>query len=384
MAAVGPAPGESRLNVAAGASIGSPTMALSRSTKTRLQIVAVVAVVGGVVGLAISWLLSQLQNYSYDFAELENGVRNGVAVGGTLAAADLFYVQRPRGAWLRRLGFGRAILARTCLFTALIVAIFALNRLIFGLLHGFERSGLDYFGLELLRDTIIAFVFFLVISEFLQMRRVIGGRTLTNLVLGRYHQPVREERLFMLVDIKGSTALAERFGDERAHAVIASVFFDIDQPILEHGGEVYSYVGDELIASWPLEEGVRDARCLRCLTTIDATLTARAEYYRRAFGVTPEVRVVLHAGPIVAGECGDAKLSIVYLGDTLNTAARIEETAKTLGHDYLISDVLLARLDLPPSLRSDPLGPVRLRGRRQPIVLHALRPAATMVEAAAQ
>ena len=127
------------------------------------------------------------------------------------------------------------------------------------------------------------------------------------------------------------------------------MFFDIDQPILEHGAEVYSYVGDGLIASWPLAEGVRDARCLRCLEAIVATLAARAGHYRRAFGVMPEVRIVLHAGPVVAGECGDAKLSIVYLGDTLNTAARIEETAKTLGHDVLISDDLLARLDLPPS-----------------------------------
>ena len=77
----------------------------------------------------------------------------------------------------------------------------------------------------------------------------------------------------------------------------------------------------------------------------------------------PEVRIVLHAGPVVAGECGDAKLSIVYLGDTLNTAARIEETAKTLGHDVLISDDLLARLDLPPSLRADPLGATAARPR---------------------
>ena len=359
-------------------------MALRRWTWTRLQIVAVVAVIAGAVGVVISWLIAEIHNHPYDFAEFENGLRNGVTLGAALAAIDLLYVQGPRGAWLRRLGFGRTLLARAGLFTAIIALSFALNRLIFGLLHGFERSGLDYFGWPWLRDVLLAFVVFLVISEFLQMRRVIGGRTLTNLMLGRYHRPVREERVFMLVDIKGSTALAERCGDERAHAVIASLFFDIDQPILEHGAEVYSYVGDGLIASWPLEDGVRDARCLRCLEAILATLAARAGHYRRAFGVMPEIRIVLHAGPVVAGECGDAKLSIVYLGDTLNTAARIEETAKTLGHDVLISDDLLARLDLPPSLRADPLGAISLRGRAQPIVLHALRPAAAMVDAAAE
>jgi class 3 adenylate cyclase len=357
-------------------------MALSRWTRTRLRIVAAVAAIGGGVGIGISWLLSQIQHYPYDFAEFENGARNGVTVAGALAAVDLLYVQGPRGAWLRRLGFGQAILARACLFTVLIVAVFALNRLIFGLLHGFERSGLDYFSLELLRDTIIAFVFFLVISEFLQMRRVIGARTLNNLLLGRYHRPVREERVFMLVDIKDSTTLAERLGDERAHAFIASVFFDIDRPILEHAGEVHDYVGDELIASWPVGEGIRDARCLRCYEAIVATLAQRAEHYRRAFGVTPEVRVALHAGPIVAGECGDAKLTIVYVGDTMNTAARIEEMAKSLERDCLISAELLDRLDLPPTLAAEPLGPVVLRGRHRPTELYALGPAVIPLDTA--
>jgi adenylate cyclase len=358
-------------------------MAISRWTKARLRIVAVVAATAAAVGVAISWLLSQILESPYDLAEFEQGARNGLTIGLALAALDLFYVQGPRGAWLRRLSFGHAVLLRACLFTAVIVACFALNRLIFGLLHGWERSGLDYFGLPLLRDTMLAFVIFLAISEVLQMRRVIGGRTLNNLVLGRYHQPVREERVFMLVDIKGSTALAERLGDRQAHAFVTSVFFDIDQPILEHGGEVYNYIGDELIASWPLREGIDDARCLRCVLALHETLARRADDYRRRFGSAPAVRVVLHAGPVVAGECGDAKLAIVYLGDTLNTAARIEETAKAIGRDCLISDALLARIDPPPTLSVEPLGSIQLRGRQQPITLHALHRTAVPRAAAA-
>ena len=131
------------------------------------------------------------------------------------------------------------------------------------------------------------------------MRRVIGGRTLNDLLLGRYHQPVREERVFMLVDIKGSTALAERLGDERAHAFITSTFFDIDQPILEHGGEVYSYVGDGLIASWPLAEGIDDARCLHCYLAIQAHSARRA-------GTTAALR---QSGPRCALCCTPARSS---------------------------------------------------------------------------
>lgn len=179
-------------------------MAISRWTKARLQIVAVVTAIGAAIGIAVSWLLSRILEFPYDVAEFEQGARNGLTIGAVLATLDLFYVQDPRGAWLRRLSFGRAVLLRACLFTGAIVACFALNRLIFGLPYGFERSGLDYFGLPLLRDTMLGFVIFLVISEFLQMRRVIGGRTLNNFLLGRYHRPVREERVFMLLEAHGA------------------------------------------------------------------------------------------------------------------------------------------------------------------------------------
>jgi mannose-6-phosphate isomerase-like protein (cupin superfamily) len=78
-------------------------MAFSRWTKARLQIVAVVAAIGTAVGIAISWLLSEIIGFPYDFAQFEQGARNGLTVAGTLSALDLFYVQGSRGAWLRRL-----------------------------------------------------------------------------------------------------------------------------------------------------------------------------------------------------------------------------------------------------------------------------------------
>ena len=96
--------------------------AVSRWTRTRLQIVAVVAALGALAGVTISWLLSRVVGFTYDFAELENGARNGLMVVGLLAADDLLYVQGPRGAWLRRLSFGRTVLIHAALFTAIIVA----------------------------------------------------------------------------------------------------------------------------------------------------------------------------------------------------------------------------------------------------------------------
>ena len=82
----------------------------------------------------------------------------------------------------------------------------------------------------------------------------------------------------------------------------------------------------------------------------------------------------------MAGECGDTKLSIVYLGDTLNAAARLEELAKAMNRACLISGDLLRRLQLPAGLAADPLGPVALRGRQRPMDTYALEPAAALMD----
>lgn len=351
---------------------------LSEKDRGRLRLIAVVTVLSALIGMGFAWLLSRLVPFPYDWPEIETGARNGALVGGALTAFHLFYVQGQAGAWLRRRPVVQSFLLRDLLYTVVIVLAFVGSRAISVVLHPDAMSFWDYLGLSLLRDTAFSFVVFLAIAFVLEMRRAIGGRTLTNLLLGRYGRPVREERVFMLVDIKGSTALAARLGDERAHAFIGSVFFDLDQPILEHGGEVHAYIGDAVIVTWTLETGAAGQRCLRCVVAVGQTLERQREHYRRAFGVLPEARIILHAGPVVAGECGDAKLQIVFIGDVMNTLGRMEEFAKQHGHDALISADLLRRLgpDLPVGTR--PLGPVRLRGREQTVELFALQPAGTV------
>jgi adenylate cyclase len=353
---------------------------LSEKDRARLRIIAIVTMLSALIGIGFVWLLSRITPFPLDWPEIETGARNGVLVGGSLTAFHLFYVQGQAGTWLRRRPLIQSFLLRDLLYTIVIVLAFLGSRLISVVLHPEVMTFEEYVGLSLLRDTVFSFVVFLAIAFVLEMRRAIGGRTLTNLLLGRYGRPVREERVFMLVDIKGSTALAAQLGDERAHGFIGSVFFDLDQPILAHGGEVHAYIGDAVIVTWTLAAGVADQRCLRCLAAVRQTLERQHQHYLRAFGVLPEARIILHAGPVVAGECGDAKLQIVFIGDVMNTLGRMEEFAKQQGHDALISANLLRCLapDLP--VEALPLGPVRLRGREQAVELFALPPAGMISE----
>ena len=104
--------------------------------------------------------------------------------------------------------------------------------------------------------------------------------------------------------------------------LLTRFFFDIDEPIAAHGGEVHAYVGDEVIVSWPLTTAVLRGACLDCFFAVRDRIEERGESYRYEFGSAPRFRAGLHAGPVVISECGDSRRQIAYFGDTMNVTAR--------------------------------------------------------------
>jgi len=226
-------------------------------------------------------------------------------------------------------------------------------------------------------DVLIAFIVFIVVALFMQIRPLLGPGIMWKVMTGRYHRPQKERRIYMFLDIKNSTAMAEDLGDERTHALISEVFFDADRQITDFGGEVLSYNGDEIVATWLEEDGLRNARCLRCYCDITRSLADKAASFQARFGVRPEFWAGFHMGEVMVGECGDSKRAIVHIGDTPNTAARLEHHAKEIGRDCLISSRLLTALELPSFLRAEPLGNVTLRGHGHETEIFALAPAST-------
>jgi adenylate cyclase len=228
------------------------------------------------------------------------------------------------------------------------------------------------------RSYIVPFVAAVAISVaftwWFALDRLLGAGVLRGLITGRYHRPSREERIFLFADLQASTRLAERLGELRYHAFLNRAFADAGQPIERHAGLIYQYVGDQMVVTWPLERGLRGWNCLRCPLAIDDTLVEAREEYEREFGVAPRFRFALHCGPVVAGEMGDLKREIVFSGDTLNTAARIEAVAKEKERGLVVSQEVLRRAPLPPELTAESLGIHMLRGKERPLELFAVAP----------
>ncbi len=115
---------------------------------------------------------------------------------------------------------------------------------------------------------------------FLQVNSKFGAGVFRDILRGKYNTPREEKRIFMFLDINASTTIAETLGDKRYHAFLKDFFTDITNPILENRGEIYQYVGDEVIIAWRYREGFAESNCVQCFFDIKDRINALQEKYR--------------------------------------------------------------------------------------------------------
>ena len=192
-------------------------------------------------------------------------------------------------------------------------------------------------------------------------------------LLDRWRRPRQELRIFMFLDMRSSTSIAETIGDTRYFQLLNDLYADITDPVVYSEGEIYQYVGDEISISWKLERGTRNERCIRCFFAIRQKLTARAAYYTGQYGTAPVFKAGMHFGPVTRGQVGLVKRQTIFSGDVVNTAAHIQSSCNALGVDNLVSKDLLDVLALSPAKYTiKPMGPIPLKGERNAMELSTL------------
>lgn len=194
-------------------------------------------------------------------------------------------------------------------------------------------------------------------------------------LLGRYAKARQELRVFMFLDMRSSTTIAEQIGDTRYFQLLNEVYADITDPVIYSEGDIYQYVGDEISVSWRLHQGIKGQRCLRCFFAIRGKLEQRAAHYRQRYGIVPVFKAGLHVGQVTSGEVGLVKKQVIYSGDAVNTAAHIQAACNEHGVDNLISKELLDVLVLPQDRwEVRPIGEVGLKGKRHTMALFTVSP----------
>jgi adenylate cyclase len=209
------------------------------------------------------------------------------------------------------------------------------------------------------------------LSVFHTLRMKIGSPDFGNLLVGRYRKPVDEVRAFMFLDLKSSTTIAEQLGHRLYSRLIQDCFRDLTGTLLETHAEVYQYVGDEAVLSWPIDVAVADANCLRAYFQFAALLDSRNDYYRSAYGLTPQFKAGINMGQVTVVEVGVLKRAIVYHSDVLNTAARVQALCNEHGKTLLVTQAVREKLASAP-FGFEFVGDILLRGKAQTVGVYSV------------
>lgn len=300
---------------------------------------------------------------------LRFGISNAILIGMGIGVFEEFYVQSLRGRWLRSMHPLRSILVYALVAMAIFLVAIHLSHLILWRLDDLPTM---YRRLPFIIPVFMAFSVVCIVV--MRVVHFVGAETLLDLMVGTYHRPVLKTKVLLFLDINDSAAIAERLGMFETKDFVGKFLFDISQPITDHGGEIYVYKGDGLIAMWDWNEAVKDNRLLGAVDAMFATVRREHAEYRRRFGVVPSFRVGIHGGQVVVSEQGDIKRAIGIYGDTINIAARMEEEAKALGVACVISGDVAEALDNRDN-RLLPIGTEKIKGISAPVAICRYLPA---------
>jgi adenylate cyclase len=202
--------------------------------------------------------------------------------------------------------------------------------------------------------------------------RFIGHQHIDRLLEDAGDEGFRGEHRNVVVlfgDIRGFTTLAETLGPDALVSLLNELVTRMTWCIEYFGGSVDKFIGDAVMAVFPMERGADAA-----VAAAQAMQDEVARYNAESGAETQlGMGIGLHAGQVVAGLVGSPqKREHTVLGDVVNTASRLEGMTKQLGASILISDAVVAQLTRPERWILRPLGSYAPKGRRKGVRVHAV------------
>jgi adenylate cyclase len=216
-------------------------------------------------------------------------------------------------------------------------------------------------------------VFMLFIISLLEINTLHRKGELVKYISGLYHKPKEVDRIFMFADMKSSTSIAEKLGNLKFGQLLQDFFSDVSDAVSHAKGEVYGYVGDEIIVSWKYQLALKNNRCMSCFFGMQRSIRRRSDNYLEKYGIVPQIKAGMHAGKVVVMWVGEQKKEIVYLGDVLNTTSRIQSECNRLGEEFLVSGQVISKLSQLDGYTARPIGEIELRGKEEKVSLFGLK-----------
>ncbi|MEO5944381.1 MAG: adenylate/guanylate cyclase domain-containing protein [Ferruginibacter sp.] len=263
----------------------------------------------------------------------------------------------------------------------LLVAAFVMNFFVHFVenkfIAGFSvRESLHIFFTEkmlpswILRRMIYWLVIFMVTQLYLEINDKYSPGVFLDILFGKYIKPKDENRIVMFIDLKDSTPIAEKLGHYNYFLFIREFIYHVSMALIESGGIIYQYVGDEIVVSW-VSSPKHAKKAMKAIIAANKNIQKNSTRFRRIHGIIPEFHVGIHIGDVTVGEIGVIKKDLAMSGDTMNTAARICSACKDLSRKYLVSKDFVACTSLQDH-QLESLGIVELKGKSSGVELFSL------------
>lgn len=307
-------------------------------------------------------------NYDFTQAFIANqivGVSAGI-IGGVLT---INLMER----WVRKHAFWKALVYITIAYTVTAVIISALGAFYF---YSIELNE-NFYSAAVIHEVQLFFTEWIFLKNFIVWLIIVlvtliifmvndkyGPGVFPDYLMGRYFMPKHERRIFMFADIKNATHIAEKLGEEKYFNFLKDFFRDIAPAIVQTRGEVYQYVGDEIVVSWKMKHGLKQANAIQCFYSMKKIIKYKSNRYLKKYNLIPEFKVGYHHGNVMVGEIGQIKREIVFSGDVLNTASRIQTLCNEFEVEILASKEFAdLNTKLPKNVVKANLGEEKLKGK---------------------
>lgn len=167
---------------------------------------------------------------------------------------------------------------------------------------------------------------------------------------------VETEAAILLTDLRGFTAMSLTLSPDQLLATLGSYFEVIVNAVRAEGGDILKFIGDGVLAIFPIGEAEGDRRAV-CAAAVRAASRATAAAAENA---VPAFVAALHVGPVTYGNIGSAsRLDFTVVGPTVNAASRLETVAKASGEPTVCSKDFAAAL---PGRMIRSLGAFEMKG----------------------
>jgi adenylate cyclase len=218
------------------------------------------------------------------------------------------------------------------------------------------------------------------------METYVGQHTGARVLEGSINRGMQESiaALIWLCDMRGFTALSESLPGTTLIALLNDYFGAMCEAVSAHGGEVLKFIGDALLAIFPLmgRDAPEVARAALEAARIAESAIGELNAEREARG-EPVIRygLALHTGEVLYGNIGGAtRLDFTVIGPAVNVAARLQGLCEPLGRRVLLSGAFAALVEKGSLIA---LGEHRLKGIAQPQPVYGLAQEVALAEEAA-